>query len=59
MQGIKSPLSKRVCQLGGVGWLGYGYILITKVSVVIIDCVSWEQNVDMLNWLGENVLGCL
>ena len=58
MQGIISPLSKKVYQLGGVVWLGYGYILITKVSVVIMDCVSWEQNVDMLDWLGENVLGC-
>ena len=24
MQGIKSPFSKRVCQLGGVGWLFVG-----------------------------------
>ena len=32
-------------------------MLITKVSVAIIDGVHWEQNVEMLFWLGENVLG--
>ena len=32
--------------------------MITKVSVVIIDGVRWEQNVEMLVWLGENTLGC-
>ena len=30
----------------------------TKVSAVIMDSVCWEQNVEMLVWLGENVLGC-
>ena len=32
--------------------------MIIKVLVVIIDSVCWEQNVAMLVWLGENVLGC-
>ena len=59
MQGIKSPLSKGVCQLGDVVWLGYGRILITRVSVFITDSVHWKQNVEMLVWLGENVLVCL
>ena len=58
MRGIKSPFLKGVCQLGGVGWLGYGRIIIIKVSVVIIDGVRWEQNVGMLVWLGRNVIGC-
>ena len=57
MRGIKSPFSKGVCQLGGVGWLGYG-VMIIKVSVVIIDGVRLEQNVGMLVWLGGNVIGC-
>ena len=26
--------------------------------MVIIDGVCWEQNVEMLVWLGKNVLGC-
>ena len=26
--------------------------------MVIIDGVRWDQNVEMLVWLGENVLGC-
>ena len=46
-----------MCQLGGVGWLGYG-VMIIKVSVVIIDGVRLEQNVGMLVWLGGNVIGC-
>ena len=32
--------------------------MIIKVLVIIIDSVRWEQNVAMLVWLGENVLGC-
>ena len=32
--------------------------MITKVSVVIIDGVRWKQNVEMLVWLGGNLLGC-
>ena len=32
--------------------------LIAKVSVVIMDSVRWEQNVEMLVCIGENVLGC-
>ena len=32
--------------------------MITKVSVVIIDGVHWKQNVEMLVWLGGNILGC-
>ena len=58
VQGIGSPLSNGVCQLGGVGWLGWGCIKIIKVSFVIIDSVCWEQNVGMLVWFGRNVLGC-
>ena len=42
---VKSPLSKDVCQWGGVSCLGYCRILITKISVVIIDGVHWQQNV--------------
>ena len=59
MRGIKSPFSTRVCQLEGVGWLGYCPVMIIKVSVFIIDDVRWEQNVGILVWLGENVIGCL
>ena len=55
---IKSLLSKDVCQLGGVDWLGWGCILITKVSVAIINGTHWEQNLEMLVWLGKNVLRC-
>ena len=58
MRGIKSLFSKGVCQLGGVGWLGCGLIMIIKVSVVIIDGVRWKQNVGMLVWLGRNEIGC-
>ena len=58
VRGIGSPLSNGVCQLGGVGWLGWGCIKIIKVSVVIIDSVCWVQNVGMLVWVGRNVLGC-
>ena len=29
----------------------------TKVPVVIINGDCWEQNVEMLIWLGWNVLG--
>ena len=57
MRHIKSPLSKGVCQLRGLGWLREGDILITKVPVVIIDGVRWEQNLEMLIWLGKNILG--
>ena len=32
--------------------------MIIKVVVVIIDGAHWEQNIAMLVWLGENVLGC-
>ena len=32
--------------------------MIFKVSVVIIDGICWEQNVEMWVWLGSNVLGC-
>ena len=32
-------------------------MLITKVSVVI-DGIRWDQNVKMLGWLDQNVLGC-
>ena len=28
VRGIKSPFSKGVCQFGGVGWLGWGRIMI-------------------------------
>ena len=58
MRGIKSPFSKGVCQLGGVGWVGQGRAIIIKVPVVIIDGVRWEQKGGMLVWLGGNVLGC-
>ena len=37
VQGIKQPLPKAVCQLGCVGWLGQGRIMIIKVSVIITD----------------------
>ena len=57
-QRIKSSLSKGVCQRVGVAWLGQGRVLITKVSVGIMDGVCWEQNLEMLVWLGENVLRC-
>ena len=53
--GITSPLSKGLCQLGGMGWLEQSHIMIIKVSVIIIDSVRWEQK--MLVWLGGNVLG--
>ena len=59
VQGIKSPFSKGVCRLGGVGWVGQGRAIIIKVPVVIIDGDRWEQNGGMLVWLGRNVLGCL
>ena len=58
LRGIKSPFSKGVCRLGGVGWVGQGRAMIIKVSVVIIDGVRWGQNRGMLVWLGKNVLGC-
>ena len=32
--------------------------MITKVSVVIINSGRWKQSVEMLIWLGGNVLGC-
>ena len=32
--------------------------MIIKVSVVIIDGVHWEHNVEVLVWLAGNVLGC-
>ena len=31
--------------------------MITKVPVVIINGDCWEQNIEMLIWLGGNVLG--
>ena len=58
LRGIKSPFSKGVCRLGGVGCVGQGRAMIIKVSVVIIDGVRWGQNRGMLVWLGKNVLGC-
>ena len=58
MRCIKSPFSKGVCWLGGVGWVGQGHAIIIKVHVVIIDGVHWEQNRGILVWLGGNVLGC-
>ena len=58
LRGIKSPFSKGVCRLGGVGWVGQGRAMIIKVSVVIINGVRWGRNRGMLVWLGENVLGC-
>ena len=57
MGGIKSPLLKVVYELEGVRWLGQDCIMITKVPVVIINGDCWEQNIEMLIWLGGNVLG--
>ena len=55
---VRSPLLKGLCQWGSVGWLGQGHVLTMKVPVVIIDGVRWEQNVEMLVWLGKNIPGC-
>ena len=30
--------------------------MITKVSVAIIDRIRWEQEIEMLVWLSEDVL---